>query len=265
MKKAIMLVSHGSVRSEIIEGLDNLMSRVKDGFPDYEVYRTFSAKIIIKLLKERHNKVVQTPKEELRRLVQEGYTEIIVQSLHILPALEFHNLLRDISEFKEVDIKVGYPLLTSNSDYVKSAEALQKLFPNLGEKQALVLMGHGTYHPSNSGYACLQNHFYDLDVNFFIANVEGYPKLRQVIKKLKKLKIDEVFLMPYMLTVGNHVYEDMLGEENSFKQSLEQENIKVSPYPKGLVEEINHQEIFIEHIDEAISGLSLREKFKADL
>lgn len=265
MRKAIMLVSHGSVRPETIQELDKLVARIKNTFPDYEVMRTFSGKIIIKLLKERYNKVVQTPKEELSKLVKEGYKEIIVQSLHILPGLEFHNLLRDLSEFKDVDIRIGYPLLTSNTDYLKSVEALQQLFPNLKDNQAVVLMGHGTYHPSNSGYACLQNHFYDYKINFFIANVEGYPKLRNLIVKLQELKIDEVFLMPYMLTVGNHVYEDMIGEKNSFKHSLEEVGIKVTPYIKGLVEETKHQDIFIEHIRDVISNISLRDKFKLDI
>ena len=47
MRKAIMLVSHGSVRPETIQELDKLVARIKNTFPDYEVMRTFSGKIII--------------------------------------------------------------------------------------------------------------------------------------------------------------------------------------------------------------------------
>ncbi|SMB91649.1 sirohydrochlorin cobaltochelatase [Desulfonispora thiosulfatigenes DSM 11270] len=264
MNKAIILVSHGSVRPETREQLEELANRIKEKYSDYDVNLSFSGKIIIKLLKEKYNIIMKTPKEELTRLIQEGYTEIIVQSLHILPGLEFHGLLKDISEFKGANIKVGYPLLSSNTDYSKSAKAIQMLFPNLEEKQGVVLMGHGTYHPSNSGYACLQNHFYDQEKNFFIANVKGYPKLEHIIGKLHKLNINQIVLMPYLLTVGNHVYEDMIGNDNSFIKVLEKEGIKVIPYLKGLVEDVNHQDIFIEHINDAISGITLKDKFKLD-
>ena len=52
-----------------------------------------------------------------------------------------------------------------------------------------MLMGHGTAHPANSVYGCLQAVFEDEGYeNVFVATVEGYPNFENVIKEIKKKK-----------------------------------------------------------------------------
>ena len=50
-------------------------------------------------------------------------------------------------------ISVGWPLLTTNEDMQRAAEAVLKNIPQERKKnEAVVLMGHGTHHPGNVYY-----------------------------------------------------------------------------------------------------------------
>lgn len=265
-KKGILVVSFGTsyadTRKLTIEACEE---KIAASFPDYEVRRAFTSNIIIKKLKERDNMEVDTPKEALNKMKEEGFAEVIVQPLHIMPGIEYDEVLAAVDDFKDSfkEITVGRPVLYGIEDYKMAVEALEKQLPELKEDQAVILMGHGTIHPANACYSCLQSVLSDEGLNVFVGTVEGYPELDDIIARLKANKIKEVTLMPYMVVAGDHASNDMAGdEEDSWKSILKKEGFVVDVYLHGLGENPGYQDIYVQRVQDCIDGnpLGLEEK-----
>ncbi len=270
-KKAILVVSFGTTYPETtkttIEAVENKM---KEEFPDYEIRRAFTSRIIIKKLAERDGVKIDTEKEALAKLKAEGFNEVIVQPLHISAGEEFDmvkGVVKHLEATKAFDkIALGRPILYymgqegKNDDYLAAAKALELQFPksNCNCNEAVVLMGHGGVHPGNSSYAAMQQKLTDAGYeNVYVYTVEGYPSLEGVITKLKANKVKKVTLMPFMLVAGDHATNDMAGDEkDSAKSILLAEGFKVDTYIHGMGENANIQEIYVQHTKDAIDELN---------
>ncbi len=260
-KKAIVVVSFGTsyadTRKATIEACEK---KIQATFPDYEVHRAFTSNIIIKILKERDNILVDTPEEALQRLQDGGFSEVIVQPLHVIPGAEFHDLLSVVRKYEKAfeTLQVGTPLLTTIHDYMAVADALTGQLPDLKDQEAVAFMGHGTHHPANATYALLERVLEDKGMKrIFVGTVEGYPAFEQVLTRLQDNNIEKVTLMPFMLVAGDHAQNDMAGdEEDSWKTMLKKEGLVVESYLHGLGENPAIQDIYLQHIEEAMKGES---------
>lgn len=262
-KKAILVVSFGTsyadTRKVTIEAVEQ---QVQDTFTEYEMRRAFTANIIINILRDRDGIDVDAPEQALQTLQDEGFTEVIVQPLHVIPGAEFHDLVMTVGKFKAgfEKLVIGSPLLASSEDYMNAAAALKTQLPELGDGEAVVLMGHGTHHPANAAYPALERVFEDAGLhNVLVGTVEGYPELEHVISKLKRLNIQKVTLMPFMLVAGDHAQNDMAGdEEDSWKTILTNKGFDVDVILKGLGENPQIQAIYLQHVEQAIKGEGAR-------
>lgn len=64
-------------------------------------------------------------------------------------------------------------------------------------------------------------------------------------------------LLPFMLVVGDHANKDMAGdEENSAKSQLLKAGFNVDLYFHGLGENIAIQDIYLQHLKDAIDQLN---------
>lgn len=258
-KKGILVVSFGTsyehTRKANIEAVE---IKINEAFKDYEVRRAFTSSRIIKKLKERDNIFIDNTSEALEKMKREGFEEVIIQPLHIIPGIEYEKI---VTVFKEhgsnfEKIEIGTPILYSMDDYEEAVEALKSQLPDIKEDSAVVLMGHGTYHPSNACYACLQSFLSDEGLNVYVGTVEGYPEIEHIIPKLKNRNVKEVTLMPYMLVAGDHAINDMASdEEDSWKSILEKEGFKVNMYIHGLGENPDYQRIYVNKVKEAMTRI----------
>ncbi len=256
-KKGILVVSfgtsHGDTRALT---LDLIEKKISSTFPTYEVRRAFTSAIIRKILRERDGIIVDDPKTALERMAKDGFSEVIVQSTHILNGSEFHELVMDVNRFKTHfrSLKLGMPVLSDTQDYRLAIDALRYQLPSLSERQAVVLMGHGTHHPANAAYPALQHMLYEEGLHVFVGTVEGYPSLSDVIRALKNRGIEEVTLMPFLIVAGDHAKNDMAGDENdSWKNILIGEGFRVHVYLHGLGENPRYHDIFVQHVKDAIN------------
>lgn len=258
-KKAILVVSFGtSIKRAFESCIESTENAIRENFKEYEIRRAFTSYMIIKKLKREKNIIIDTPEEALKKLKDEGFNEVYVQPLHIMPGDEYDKIVSQMQNYKNDFEKfvLGRPILYRTQDYFKAVEALKTQLPKLEENHCVILMGHGSAHPANSAYALLQ---YILDEaklsNVHVATVEGYPMLEQVIPKLKEKSIEEVTLMPFMLVAGDHAINDMAGlDEDSWKSRLEKCGVKVNVYLHGLGENEAFQKIYIDHILDSING-----------
>lgn len=262
MKKAILITSFGTSHLDTLEKTISVIEKqIEDKYSnEYSVLRSFTSHMIIKSLKEKYDMSVMTPEEALGNLREEGYEEVIVQPLHIIPGEEYDYIKRVVNIHKPYfkNLIIGRPLLyfqseEVNLDYDDLINELKRVMPK-GEN--VLFVGHGTNHPASSCYGCLQNRFRELDYdNAFVGTVEGYPSIEGVIKTLKKYDIKEINLTPFLLVAGDHAKNDIFSEEEeSWVLRLRQEGIKVNNIFKGLGEYQGIRNLYLKHLEDAING-----------
>lgn len=251
MKKAILVVSFGTsyheTRRKTIEACEN---KIKESFEEYDFYRAFTSGMIINKLRRRDNMEIYNPSEVLEKLYNDGYGEVVVQSLHIICGEEYNKLKNMVEQYKDKfdKISLGRPLLTYIDDYRETVQAVKQDLEVIDIYEAIVFMGHGTEHESHSAYPAIEYMFRDYGINAYVGTVEGYPELEQVIKKLKEKNVKTIDLMPFMLVAGDHAINDMASdEEDSWKTILEKEGFKVKVHLKGLGENPYIQDKFKNH------------------
>lgn len=257
-KKGIIAVSTGTSYHEAIKlNIEACETAIREAFPAYELRRAFSSRFTRNKLKERDNIHIDSVEEALEKMLEEGFTDIILQSLHIIPGGEFHEkIVKNLSRFRDKFEKItfGRPLLFYMDDYRAVLKALKSRAPGLKNGEAVLLMGHGTEHPANAAYSCMQSMIEDEKLPFYIATMEHYPLLSNIIPRLRENNIKKIVLMPFMLVAGAHALEDMSGEgSNSWRSILEGEGFNVSVYLQGLGENPEIRDIFVQHTADAIN------------
>ncbi|MCT4543087.1 MAG: sirohydrochlorin cobaltochelatase [Vallitalea sp.] len=254
-KKAILVASFGSsykkARTEQIKPIEEL---IMDNFSDYKVVRAFTSNRIINKLK-KENIVINTPEEALSILIEEGYEDIIVQPTHIIPGFEYDKLKKIVSiknHNKDVHITISNPLLYHKNDYKQVIEALKTYVPEASENEAVVLMGHGTEHYANASYYYLQYLLESQDLPILIGTIEDGIEL--LLKRLTKGKYKKVFLMPFLLVAGDHAHNDMAGDDDdSWKNILTANGVEVETITKGLGNNKEVRQIYINHLKEVMN------------
>ena len=257
-KIGILLVTFGSSLPEAQVSFENIDRKVRQAFPEVPVRWAYTSSIIRKKF-AKQGKQLDSPDSALKKMNEEGFTHVAVQSLHTINGEEYDELLRSVETFQGLngfeDIVVGYPLLTSQEDMERVTAALLTNIPKERKKEeGVVFMGHGSHHPSNAFYAALMFQIQRKDPNVFIGCVEGYPEIDVIKEMLQEKKIKKVYLMPLMSVAGDHARNDMAGKgEDSWVSVLTKAGIESLPILKGTAEYDNVVDIWVDHLREALA------------
>ena len=257
--KAILVVSFGTSYND---SRDKTIGAIEDAitaaYPDYDVRRAFTSQIIIDKLKERDNLEIDNVTEALDRLVADGIQNVIVQPTHVMHGFEYDDIVAEVEKYEDKFNKIvmSEPLLTSNEDFADVAAAIAA---DTAEYEAdgtcVVLMGHGTEHEANTTYAKLQDVFTSNGPkNYFIGTVEAEPTVEDMVAAAKDGGYTRVVLRPLMVVAGDHANNDMAGDEDdSWKSIFENEGFKVECVLKGMGEIPEIQQIYVNHVADAIA------------
>lgn len=299
-KNAVVLAMFGTTVESALQALLNIRTKIEDRFPNTKVRIAFTSNIIRKKWQHRaedseyikaHPEIpddilhVKTPLATIADLQNDGYDNIVIQPTLISMGEEFLDLhtyvkaLMNMGTFKKPKYKpfhrvaLGRPALGTygmrfpySEDIVAVAKAMApdvKLATK--EKAGIVYMGHGNdYFPGNGGayleFASKMRKIYP-DVVTAIGNVEGYPGIEEVMETLKLYGIKKVILKPFMVVAGDHSINDMAGnEEDSWKSILMKNGFEVVTVAKGLGENDNFANIFVNHAVDAAeeAGIDLK-------
>lgn len=252
-KKSILVVSFGTSHADTREKTIGAIEKdIAAAWPDYEVRRAFTGGKILEVLAKRDSILIDNVAEAMERLVSDGFEEIIVQSTHVTAGCEYDEMTAGVMPFRDkfARVKIGAPLLYRTDDYPKTVRGIMKQFPDFGEKEALVLIGHGTEHHINAAYAALDYRFKEMGYpNVFVGTVEAYPGIGEVLRQVGAYRPEKVVLLPLMVAAGAHAAEDMAGgEESSWKSVFEQAGYEVSCILKGLGEFKEIRDIYLKHV-----------------
>lgn len=286
-KTAIVLAHFGTTVPSAIEAITNITDIVRKAYPETEVRMTFTSNIIRKIWKKRQAEPQEwldkgIPEEILYvknfiatigDLLEDGYTDIIVQPSHMFYMEQSHDLqqyvnglgsIRTMKErWKPINkIVMGRPALGMPGDLFSYHDDIDAVVKTLaGDAKAakkmgasLVYMGHGNEYWSTGIYAETQKKMREAypDVATFIGVVEGAPALDDLLSHLKQTKNNTIMIKPFMIVAGDHATNDMAGpEEDSWKSILEKEGFDVTPVLQGLGSNKEFAEIFVAHIADA--------------
>jgi sirohydrochlorin cobaltochelatase len=252
-KVGILLVAFGSSEASAQVSFENIDKRARAAYPGIPIRWAYTSHVIRKKL-AKQGKHLDSPEVALAKMQDEGFTHVAVQSLHTIGGSEYHDLRRTVGAFKMMGefqrIILGYPLLATQEDMQRTVNAILKSIPSDRRKtEAVVLMGHGTHHPSNAFYAALMFQLQLKDPNIFVGTVEGYPEVDLIKELLLEKKIKKAYLMPFMSVAGDHAKNDMAGDEDdSWKSILTQAGIQCVPVLKGTAEYEDFVNIWIDHL-----------------
>ena len=257
-KKAILVVSFGTSFHQTREKtIDVIEKKIGNAFPEHQIYRAWTSKMIMAKLLKRDGLKINTVKEAMEQMRNDGITDVIIQPTHVINGIENDLMKEDALSYRDDfhSIAFGTPLLTSEQDSLDVIEAVAREFSDLKEDEALVLMGHGTTHYANSIYAALDYTFKDKGYpNIHLGTVEAYPSMETLLKMVKEQNPKKVKLAPFMIVAGDHARNDMAGDDpESWRCQFEASGFEVECFLKGLGEYEAVQEIFIRHIREIIS------------
>lgn len=258
-KKGILLVAFGSTTAQAQVAFENIERSVRKSFPGVLVRWAYTSRSIIRQMAAQ-GKHLATPEEALSLMMRENFTHVAVQSLHTIPAKEFHGLLKNVHRYAGMSkglrkVLVGYPLLATDADMRLVAEAILKVIPKERKNdEAVVLMGHGTQHPANVYYAALAYRLQKFDPNIFLGTLEGWPAIDEIKADLMNKGIQKAYLMPFMSVAGGHARNDMAGlGGDSWKSILEKEGIHCVVVLKGTAEFQEFVDIWVDHLRAAYS------------
>ena len=252
-KVGILLVAFGSSLPDAQVSFENIDKNTRTAYPEIPVHWAYTSHIIRKKL-AKQGKYLDSPEVALAKMQDEGFTHVAVQSLHTIGGAEYHDLRRTVGAFKTMGgfqkILLGYPMLATQEDMQLAVAAILKTIPADRKKDdAVVLMGHGTHHPSNAFYAALMWQLQLKDPNVFIGTVEGYPEADDIRDLLLQKKIKKAYLVPFMSVAGDHAKNDMAGDEDdSWKSIFTKAGIQCVPILKGTAEYQGFVDIWVGHI-----------------
>ncbi len=258
MKEAILLVAFGTSIPEAEVAYGQVEDQVRSEFPHAEIRWAYTSKKIRRKLKKlgRH---LPSPELVMAGIMQDGFTHVSVLSLHVIPGIEFHELVTNMSLFQRMvggvqKVEVSRPLLSSQSDCKQVARLLVAHLPKDRRSDDTVLfMGHGTAkHPAYALYYALNAAFQELDPNVHVGCVMGVPDLHELMPQIAPAPGKNVYLIPLMAVAGEHARNDMAGDhEESWKSVLENAGASCRVVLRGIAEHPDIVRIWIDHLKTA--------------
>lgn len=261
-RKAILLVAFGTRVPEAQTAYGLIDRQTRKVFPGIEVRWAFTSRTVRASFAEE-GKSLDSPELALARMMAEGFTQIAVLSLHVIPGREFHDLARNAELFARMAggfdrVIVARPLLSSYEDMVRTASTMAGRTPaGRGPFDAVLFMGHGSgKHPSDLIYLAMNHLLHEMGKDLFMSTIDGRPSLQDVLPVLRERGFRNVHLIPFLAVPGAHVRRDMAGEApNSWKSILEKHGFTCKVEMTGMAEVPEIVDIWLDHLQEAFDRL----------
>lgn len=251
MKRAVLVVSFGTSYREARErSLEQIYRDVQDAWKGLPVYQAYTSGMILERLAEEQVRI-PTVREAMEQILADGAEELFVVPTHMIPGLEYHGLLRQLETYRGrfARLEISTTVLDSPEDCDRMVEMVRLLLHLDGEAEYL-LMGHGTTAEANVRYAQMNEGFRRAGLtNVRIASVEARPDLEDACAYLDEYAVSKhVVLHPFMVVAGDHAWNDMAGEEDSYMTVLRERGYEPQAILRGLGEYPQFRQIYLDKL-----------------
>ncbi len=256
LKLGILLAPFGSSVEHIIADYTSFEKRVEERFPNIPVYRAYTADKVRRKLKEK------SVSQALVEMYDAGFTHVAVQPLHTVPGVEFDWTVQQAKGLEHPrkglhKVTVGLPLITERYIY-DAINALPSYIPqDIPQDEAVVLVGHGTYHEAHIYYHALDALLARLSPNYYIGALMGDGlSLEAVMEKMQKHDYKKVHLFPFMGVPGHHFLHDIAGtHERSWSSRLQKAGYTCEFHGVGTVTNKALADIWLDNLHVALYHL----------
>ncbi len=247
MHTPIVLAAFGTTTNAVCV-YNKFEQLVKQRFPQHPVFTAYTSRKVVRLSKTN----LPQPEEILQSLYNQGHRDVVVQSLHLLPGQDFHRLTTRVNN-SPLNIKFGRPLLYDENDFHNTIQAILPS-PLPDESTAILLLGHGTYHPTWTMYLALEHYLkQQVGERGFSAVIEKASQSAHIIEQIKEAGFNKVLIIPILLVLGVHFRDDIIGDSpSSWTRKIKQAGMQVEAFDKGLGSLETIQHIFCQHIEKAL-------------
>jgi sirohydrochlorin cobaltochelatase len=247
---AIVLVAFGTTSDKGREVFDVILQAARERYPQHDIHLAFTSKIVVERLRGRGIAVADLP-ETLAELQARGHRQAVLQSLMIVPGQKH----AEIAEVPTGDLQVAYgqPLLAGPEDIDAVVAAVE---PDIAADRPTVFVTHGNGQYGQYNRALLE--FAEaVETRFASAvacSVEGQPGLAKLaLAREQSQASGAVHFVPLMLVAGDHIENDVLGDDPDSWKNLVGAPIASCAKPLGYNRAI--LEIFFQHLDAAMTAL----------
>jgi len=247
-RPAIVMIAFGTSVDEARKVFDFIDRQARRRFPEHDLRWAFTSQFIIDKLKKR-GVVTYNVEEIISQLHEQGHRQVVFQSLHVAPGQEYRSVLA--ADTGDLEVAYGTALLTSDADIERAIDALQV---HIDHEQPTVVVAHGNdrYPQFNQRIEAFATRIETRYPRLAVASVEGSPGL-EPLQKIKALQPQQVNFVPLMIVAGDHIRNDVLGDEpDSWKNIVAAPEVSVSP-SMGWNQEI--LEIYFDHLEQALAQL----------
>ncbi|MCD6528019.1 MAG: sirohydrochlorin cobaltochelatase [Desulfuromonas sp.] len=255
-KPAIVLVAFGTSVANARAVFDFIDQQARERYTGYELRWAFTSQFIIDKLKKQ-GETTYNVAEVIAQLRSEGHNQVVFQSLHVVPGEEYRSVIA--ADTSGLQVTFGNALLTSDDDI---EAAIAALAPNIDSQQPTVIVAHGNdKHPQfNVRLEALATAIEGRYPQLVVASVEGTPGIAP-LEKIKALNPSCVNFVPLMIVAGDHIMNDVLGDEpESWKNIIAAPQTDSAPSLGWNKQILN---IYFNHLDRAIAKLADRNKNKS--
>lgn len=246
MQNCLMLASFGSTYQQAyLKSVGAIIRETEEAHRDWLVAEAITSRIVKQRLAANQN--LDLPNEVQVaanfELLEPGRR--VIQPLHLIPGHEYEKL-------RLPGYELGETLFHTAEDISRFAK---KIHFGLAADEALVLMGHGSDHQADGVYAALQA-AYRLHGRplVFVGTVEGCRDFPSIIQDLRAAGVRHLTLRPLMLIAGDHVHNDMLGdEEDSWINRLQAAGFSVDAVCEGLGERAEVRALYAAKINRLLA------------
>ncbi|MBO4880243.1 MAG: sirohydrochlorin cobaltochelatase [Firmicutes bacterium] len=255
----LLVVSFGtSFNDSRVATIGAIEKALAAAFPEWSTRRGFTAQIIIDHVAARDGEIIDNFEEAMDRAVANGVKNIFIQPTHLMAGYEYDDVVNSAANYADAfeSVTIGKNLLASDADFTEVATIVHDATAQYDDGEtAIIFMGHGTEHDSNSVYPKMQETFKKLGYeNYYIGTVEAEPSLEDVVQAAKDGGYKRVVLEALMIVCGDHANNDMAGdEEDSWKSTFEAEGFEVECILKGLGEMEGIQQLIVKHAQESMA------------
>ncbi len=253
-RPTIVVAAFGSSYETGQKNLEDFDKALRAAYPENEITWGFTAGFIVKKLRKNGVETlfeshvpVRHISETLADLAAEGRRDIVVVNFMLMVGAEYREVMDQPT--KGLNVKYVHPLLYYPENIQNAVSALESEFGGPGE--ATIVCAHGNEkHPEyNAELIQIDNYLRENYSNAYVAVMEGTPAFEPVRESIAASDVESVKYIAFMLTYGDHMSNDVMGED---ADSMKSRIGLPGESSDGMASLPGIQNLFIQKIDTAL-------------
>lgn len=243
-KKALVLAAFGSTNQEAVKSIEAFAEGIRKERPDLTVLKAFTSREVVERLKGGGE---ETPSvaTAVSGLADEGYTEIGILSLHVMPGQGYNELAGTAQRLQavlgqRVKISVSPPLVANEQDAFSLASYLIYSLPSeIKPGEAVFFAGRGSESAGSLIYPALNWALFlqgEKGSLYMVMNLENSESVNQAMQILKLNRRKVVWLIPLMTVNGSTTAKELFStDDRSLASRLKDAGNTVRAHKQGLI------------------------------